>query len=244
MARCIASAREDGYRSPLTNYNRPFRLNAVALAVVVVVGLLQPAAHYSAALTVKTPKIEPVHHRWSRSEAMDSNGLYTLDWHIDQKDIVFTATANTRGFMGLGFSHRSEHMAGSDLVLVWVDDRTGKPNVLESISSHACSTSPCRDSGSGAATELKWNRRDRIESKHAGVTRLKGPVLRSMRAWQLQNGPINARKPKPNSVHKTHHVTGGREGCRKAENLTRLTLLYGSWSEFSGPACSQGRVRG
>uniref|UniRef100_A0A182V530 DOMON domain-containing protein n=1 Tax=Anopheles merus TaxID=30066 RepID=A0A182V530_ANOME len=61
---------------------------------------------------------------------MDPNGLYTLDWHIDQKDIVFTATANTRGFMGLGFSHRSEHMAGSDLVLVWVDDRTGKPNVL------------------------------------------------------------------------------------------------------------------
>uniref|UniRef100_A0A182YDD5 Uncharacterized protein n=1 Tax=Anopheles stephensi TaxID=30069 RepID=A0A182YDD5_ANOST len=35
---------------------------------------------------------------------MDPNGLYTLDWHIDQKDIVFTATANTRGFMGLGFS--------------------------------------------------------------------------------------------------------------------------------------------
>ncbi|XP_049547177.1 MOXD1 homolog 1 [Anopheles darlingi] len=75
--------------------------------------------------------IPPVHHRWSRSESMDPNGLYTLDWHVDQKDIVFTATANTRGFMGLGFSHRSEHMAGSDLVLVWVDDRTGKPNVLD-----------------------------------------------------------------------------------------------------------------
>uniref|UniRef100_A0A182FTD0 DOMON domain-containing protein n=1 Tax=Anopheles albimanus TaxID=7167 RepID=A0A182FTD0_ANOAL len=88
----------------------------------------------SATPTITTKEtIPPVHHRWSRSESMDPNGLYTLDWHVDQKDIVFTATANTRGFMGLGFSHRSEHMAGSDLVLVWVDDRTGKPNVLVSL---------------------------------------------------------------------------------------------------------------
>uniref|UniRef100_A0A182MXX1 DOMON domain-containing protein n=1 Tax=Anopheles dirus TaxID=7168 RepID=A0A182MXX1_9DIPT len=116
MARC----------APLTKYNRPYRLLVVALALAI------HTAHEAAGLTVLTSKIEPVHHRWSRSEAMDPNGLYTLDWHVDQKDIVFTATANTRGFMGLGFSHRSEHMAGSDLVLVWVDDRTGKPNVLVS----------------------------------------------------------------------------------------------------------------
>uniref|UniRef100_A0A182JK01 DOMON domain-containing protein n=1 Tax=Anopheles atroparvus TaxID=41427 RepID=A0A182JK01_ANOAO len=108
----------------------PLRL-AAAILLATLPGLLLlllmvPAAESVAVAT----KLEPVHHRWSRSEAMDPNGLYTLEWHVDQKDIVFTATANTRGFMGLGFSHRSERMTGSDLVLVWVDDRTGKPNVL------------------------------------------------------------------------------------------------------------------
>uniref|UniRef100_A0A182MVU5 DOMON domain-containing protein n=1 Tax=Anopheles culicifacies TaxID=139723 RepID=A0A182MVU5_9DIPT len=126
MALCVPKARTsfDGC-GPLTNYKQHSRWQILHVTVLLL--LLLPAL--SEGLAVSS-KIEPVHHRWSRSEAMDPNGLYTLDWHIDQKDIVFTATANTRGFMGLGFSHRSEHMAGSDLVLVWVDDRTGKPNVL------------------------------------------------------------------------------------------------------------------
>lgn len=79
-------------------------------------------------------KLEPIHHKWSRSEIMDGNGLYLLEWKVDQKDIVFTVTVNTRGFIGLGFSYKSERMSGSDLVLAWVDDRTGKPNVLVSVS--------------------------------------------------------------------------------------------------------------
>ncbi|EDS45766.1 conserved hypothetical protein [Culex quinquefasciatus] len=74
--------------------------------------------------------IEPVRHKWTRSEIMDANGLYLLEWKVDHKDIVFTVTVNTRGFIGLGFSHKSERMSGSDLVLAWVDDRTGKPSVL------------------------------------------------------------------------------------------------------------------
>ncbi|KFB47547.1 AGAP011451-PA-like protein [Anopheles sinensis] len=107
----------------------PGRLSFVGMVLVIGLALV-PTIDGAA---VAANKLEPVRHRWSRSEAMDPNGLYTLDWYVDQKDIVFTATANTRGFMGLGFSHRSERMAGSDLVLVWVDDRTGKPNVLPTI---------------------------------------------------------------------------------------------------------------
>uniref|UniRef100_A0A182KB04 DOMON domain-containing protein n=1 Tax=Anopheles christyi TaxID=43041 RepID=A0A182KB04_9DIPT len=137
MALFVRKAREpfDGFDGPLANYKQPlvsFQLSAFLgrLLLLLLPMLLVPTAHSMGLAATVTSKIEPVHHRWTRSEAMDPNGLYTLDWHIDQKDIVFTATANTRGFMGLGFSHRSEHMAGSDLVLVWVDDRTGKPNVL------------------------------------------------------------------------------------------------------------------
>lgn len=86
-----------------------------------------------AAVGVETgTAIEPVRHKWTRSEIMDANGLYLLEWKVDHKDIVFTVTVNTRGFIGLGFSHKSERMSGSDLVLAWVDDRTGKPSVLVS----------------------------------------------------------------------------------------------------------------
>lgn len=70
------------------------------------------------------------HHRWLRTEVMDGNGLYVLDWKIVGKDIVFRITANTRGFIGLGFSKKTGKMADADLILAWVDDRTGKPNVL------------------------------------------------------------------------------------------------------------------
>lgn len=69
-------------------------------------------------------------HRWLRTEVMDGNGLYILDWKIIEKEIVFRITVNTRGFIGLGFSLKSGKMNDADLVLAWVDDRTGKPTVL------------------------------------------------------------------------------------------------------------------
>lgn len=69
-------------------------------------------------------------HRWLRTEVMDGNGLYILDWKIIEKEIVFRVTVNTRGFIGLGFSLKSGKMNDADLVLAWVDDRTGKPTVL------------------------------------------------------------------------------------------------------------------
>uniref|UniRef100_A0A8W7Q2B5 DOMON domain-containing protein n=1 Tax=Anopheles coluzzii TaxID=1518534 RepID=A0A8W7Q2B5_ANOCL len=163
MAFCVRKAREPCF-GPLANYKQPAgRLAAAAapparlLLLLSTMLLMLPAAHGMGLAATVPSKIEPVHHRWTRSEAMDPNGLYTLDWHIDQKDIVFTATANTRGFMGLGFSHRSEHMAGSDLVLVWVDDRTGKPNVLCPRARNEPRGDPvaARDSGSGRGTQVE-----------------------------------------------------------------------------------------
>lgn len=70
------------------------------------------------------------HHRWLRTEVMDANGLYVLDWKIIGKEIIFRATVNTRGFIGLGFSTKSGKMADADLILAWVDDRNGKATVL------------------------------------------------------------------------------------------------------------------
>lgn len=62
---------------------------------------------------------------------MDGNGLFILEWNVvDAKEIVFKITANTGGFIGLGFSYKTGKMANSDLVLAWVDDHTGKPSVL------------------------------------------------------------------------------------------------------------------
>ncbi|KAI8124998.1 MOXD1 like protein 1 [Lucilia cuprina] len=72
-----------------------------------------------------------VHHSdWHRFETMDANGLYLLEWWTKAKDIYFRVTVNTQGFIGLGFSRKSGRMAGADMVLLWVDDRSGKPNAL------------------------------------------------------------------------------------------------------------------
>ncbi|XP_073844167.1 MOXD1 homolog 1 [Musca autumnalis] len=73
-----------------------------------------------------------VHHsNWHRIEMMDANGLYWLEWWTKAKDIYFRVTVNTQGFIGLGFSRKSGRMSGADMVLLWVDDRSGKPNALD-----------------------------------------------------------------------------------------------------------------
>lgn len=69
-------------------------------------------------------------HQWLRTEVMDGYGLYILDWKIIEKEIIFRVTVNTRGFIGLGFSLKDGKMSDADLVIAWVDDRTGKPTVL------------------------------------------------------------------------------------------------------------------
>lgn len=73
------------------------------------------------------------HSKWFRTEILDGNGLFVLDWKKTAKDIIFRATVNTRGYIGLGFSYKSENIGESDIILAWVDDRTGEPNVLVNI---------------------------------------------------------------------------------------------------------------
>lgn len=73
------------------------------------------------------------HSKWFRTEILDGNGLFILDWKKTTKDIIFRATVNTRGYIGLGFSYKSEKIGESDIILAWVDDRTGEPNVLVNI---------------------------------------------------------------------------------------------------------------
>uniref|UniRef100_B4MQU2 GK21375 n=2 Tax=Drosophila willistoni TaxID=7260 RepID=B4MQU2_DROWI len=70
------------------------------------------------------------HHNWQRQEVMDSNGLYILQWWIIGDEIHFAVTVNTQGFIGLGFSKHG-NMASADMVLLWVDDRTGERNALD-----------------------------------------------------------------------------------------------------------------
>lgn len=70
------------------------------------------------------------HTKWFRTEILDGNGLFVLDWRKTSKDIIFRATVNTRGYIGIGFSYKSEKIADADIILAWVDDRTGEPNVL------------------------------------------------------------------------------------------------------------------
>lgn len=73
------------------------------------------------------------HPKWFRSEVLDGNGLFVLDWRKTEKDIIFRATVNTRGYIGLGFSYKSEKIGDADIILAWIDDRTGEPNVLVNI---------------------------------------------------------------------------------------------------------------
>lgn len=81
------------------------------------------------------------HSKWFRTEILDGNGLFILDWRKTAKDIIFRATVNTRGFIGLGFSYKSEKIGDADIILAWIDDRTGVPNVLVNI----FKKSPCFD---------------------------------------------------------------------------------------------------
>lgn len=72
-----------------------------------------------------------IHHsNWRRLEMMDTNGLYWLEWWLQDKRIYLRVTVNTQGYIGLGFFRKTGRSAGADLVLLWVDDQTGKPNAL------------------------------------------------------------------------------------------------------------------
>lgn len=107
--------------------------HVISILLLLLIGLLTATA--ASTSSPRTHHKHGHHHshqqEWDRTEIMDANGLFILEWNIvDAKEIVFKITVNTGGFIGLGFSHKTGKMANADLVLAWVDDHTGKPNVL------------------------------------------------------------------------------------------------------------------
>ncbi|XP_036334198.1 MOXD1 homolog 1-like, partial [Rhagoletis pomonella] len=92
------------------------------------------AKHVTSSSSTTVPTAGIQHTNWRRIEMMDANGLYWLEWWLKgytSQEIFFRVTVNTRGFIGLGFARKSPRMANADLVLLWVDDRTGKANALD-----------------------------------------------------------------------------------------------------------------
>ena len=72
----------------------------------------------------------PIHHKWTRSEKMDPNNLLQMQWHLRDKEIVFKVTVNSRGFVAIGFQYQNPKIQGFDMAIAWVNDGTGKANIL------------------------------------------------------------------------------------------------------------------
>lgn len=70
------------------------------------------------------------HHNWTRSEKLDPNGIFNLQWHIRNNEIVFEVTLNSRGFFALGFPYSDSRIKGFDSVFGWVNDKTGRAQIL------------------------------------------------------------------------------------------------------------------
>lgn len=68
---------------------------------------------------------------WAHSERLDQNGDVILRWVNTDSIITFRMEAKTHGYVGLGFNS-ARNMRGADLVVAWVDDRTGIAQVLVS----------------------------------------------------------------------------------------------------------------
>ncbi|KAL3274507.1 hypothetical protein HHI36_015890, partial [Cryptolaemus montrouzieri] len=67
---------------------------------------------------------EPV-DQWTHSEILDKDGAVVLKWQPRHQEILFRVEARTRGYVGIGFSPNGG-MEDADIVIGWVDDRTGK----------------------------------------------------------------------------------------------------------------------
>lgn len=72
-----------------------------------------------------------IHHRnWTRSEKLDPNGILNLQWYLRNNEIVFQVILNSRGFVAIGFPYPNPRIKGFDVVFAWVNDKTGKANIL------------------------------------------------------------------------------------------------------------------
>lgn len=82
--------------------------------------------------TTSAEDYPPIHHNWTRIERMDPNGIFILQWHLRNNEIVFKATVNSRGFIAIGFLYQNPRFNAYDIALSWVSDRSGKANILVS----------------------------------------------------------------------------------------------------------------
>ncbi|KAJ1521461.1 hypothetical protein ONE63_003129 [Megalurothrips usitatus] len=108
---------------------------------------------------------------WSHSTLLDGGlghgGRVRLSWRPRERDILFQLEAPTLGYVGVGFS-ASGGMAGSDIILAWVDDRSGTPHLLDC---HATSNAaPILDEQEDV--KLLWGRQNGTHT-----------CLRFRRAW-------------------------------------------------------------
>lgn len=70
-------------------------------------------------------------YQWTHAEVLDRRGDIVLRWQPRHQEILFRVEARTRGYVGIGFSPDGG-MEGADIVLGWVDDRTGQGYLLVS----------------------------------------------------------------------------------------------------------------
>jgi hypothetical protein len=75
-----------------------------------------------------------IHHKnWTRSEKLDPNGILNLQWYLKNNEIVFHVILNSRGFVAIGFPYSNPQIKKFDVVYAWVNDKTGKANILVNV---------------------------------------------------------------------------------------------------------------
>lgn len=103
---------------------------------VTIVMVLNSSKHVLCASTTTatnthTIRYPEVHNRnWTRSEKLDPNGILNLQWSVRNNEIIFEVILNSRGFVAIGFPYANAQIKGFDVVLAWVNDKTGKANIL------------------------------------------------------------------------------------------------------------------
>ncbi|KAL7052495.1 hypothetical protein ACKWTF_004876 [Chironomus riparius] len=104
------------------------KLNELVLCILITISNLC----VNASDDTTTYKYPEIHHRnWTRSEKLDQNGILNLQWYIRDSEVIFNVILNSRGFVAIGFPYPNTQIKGFDVVLAWVNDKTGKANILD-----------------------------------------------------------------------------------------------------------------
>ena len=103
------------------------KINELVLCILITISNLC----VNASDDTTTYKYPEIHHRnWTRSEKLDQNGILNLQWYIRDSEVIFNVILNSRGFVAIGFPYPNTQIKGFDVVLAWVNDKTGKANIL------------------------------------------------------------------------------------------------------------------